>query len=95
MVETIDGVRRSGITQAELDRAKTQLRAQLVFDEDSVTSVAHQIGYFATVARIDVFTELPARIAAATLDDVFEAARKMLVPSNRTVGLFDPGGSDG
>jgi zinc protease len=95
VVETIDGVRRGGVTQAELGRAKTQLRAQLVFDEDSVTSVAHQIGYFATVARVDVFTDLPARIAAATLEDVFEAARKMLVPSNRTVGWFDPGGSDG
>ena len=31
-------------------RAKAQLQARLVFDDDSVTNIAHQLGYFETIA---------------------------------------------
>ena len=41
----------AGATAAELDAVKRQLRARFVFDGDSVTDVAHQIGYFATIGR--------------------------------------------
>ena len=37
------------VTEEELQRAKTQLHARMVFDEDSVTNVAHQLGYFETI----------------------------------------------
>ena len=43
--------RRDGLTEDEVARAKRQLRARLVFETDSVTNVAHQIGYFETVDR--------------------------------------------
>ena len=39
-----------GLTEDEVARAKRQLRARLVFETDSVTNIAHQIGYFETVA---------------------------------------------
>jgi predicted Zn-dependent peptidase len=55
-----------------------------------VTSIAHQLGYFETIASVDIFTSLPARIAAVTLEQVAEAARAMLTESNRTVAWFDP-----
>ncbi len=42
----IDRVRREGVTREELQKAKTQLRARLVFENDSITNIAHQIGYF-------------------------------------------------
>jgi zinc protease len=87
---TLDRVRRDGITPAELERAKAQLRARLVFDDDSITNIAHQLGYFATVASLDVFMVLPRQIAATTAAEVNETARLMLVPSNRTIGWFEP-----
>ena len=90
VVEELDRVRRDGVTPEELSRAKAQLRARLVFDSDSVTNVAHQIGYFETIGGVDLFTALPASIAQVTLDRVAEAARAVLVESNRTVGWFDP-----
>jgi len=90
LLEELDRVRRDGITGAELTRAKAQLRARLVFDSDSVTNIAHQLGYFETIASVDVFTTAPARIAAVTLDEVAAAARAALLPSNRTVGWFEP-----
>jgi zinc protease len=89
-LEALDRVRTGGITEEELTRAKAQLRARLVFDDDSVTNIAHQLGYYATVATLDVHRELPARIAAVTSADVAAAASAALAESNRTVGWFDP-----
>ena len=90
LLEALEEVRREGVTGAELARAKAQLHAQLVFDNDSVTSIAHQLGYFETIAGVATFDALPSSIAAVTLDEVAEAARTMLVPDNRTVGWFEP-----
>jgi zinc protease len=90
LLEELDRVAREGVTAAELTRAKAQLHAQLVFDNDSITNIAHQIGYFETIASANLFEELPTRIAAASLDEVGEAARQMLTVSNRTIGWFLP-----
>ena len=87
---TLAETERDGITGAELVKAKAQLRARLVFDSDSVTNIAHQLGYFDTIASVDLFTSAPARIAAVTLEEVATAARAVLAPSNRTIGWFEP-----
>ena len=86
----LERVRSDGISEAELDRAKRQLWARLVFENESVTNIAHQIGFFQTVASLDLYTSLPARIRAVTTEDVTNAARTYLVPSNRTIGWFEP-----
>jgi zinc protease len=90
MLEELDRVQQAGITPAELTKAKAQLRARLVFDNDSVTNIAHQLGYFETIASVDVFTHLPSRIVAVTVEQVAAAARAMLASSNRTIGWFEP-----
>jgi zinc protease len=90
LLEELDRVERGAITDAELTKAKAQLRARLVFDRDSVTNIAHQLGYFETIASKDVFEALPGRIAAVTLDEVAAAGRAVLHASNRTIGWFDP-----
>jgi zinc protease len=86
----LDRAARDGITHAELTKAKAQLKARLVFDNDSVTNIAHQLGYFETVAAVELFTTMAARIAAVTVEEVADAARAVLQPSNRTVGWFAP-----
>ena len=86
----LERVRSDGISETELDRAKRQLWARLVFENESVTNIAHQIGFFQTVASLDLYTSLPARIRAVTTEDVTNAARTYLVPSNRTIGWFEP-----
>jgi zinc protease len=90
LITEIDRVRRDGISEAELAKAKAQLRARLVFDNDSVTNIAHQLGYFETIASVDLFTALPAQIAAATVEQAAAAAAAVFVPSNRTIGWFVP-----
>src|SRR5579872_5977756 len=41
LLEELDRVRRNGVAEQELAKAKAQLRARLVFESDSVTNIAH------------------------------------------------------
>jgi zinc protease len=86
----IDLARTDGVTPQELQKVKNQLRARLVFDNDSVTNIAHQIGYFETVANWSLFPTLLSRIQDLTVDQVNAAAARYLPATNRTVGWFDP-----
>jgi zinc protease len=81
---------RGGVTELEMEKAKTQLRARLVFDDDSIMTIAHQLGYFETIASVDTYLTLPDRIAAVTIEQVAAAAWQVLADSNRTIGWFDP-----
>jgi zinc protease len=90
LLEELDRVQREGITPMELAKAKAQLEARLVFENDSVTNIAHQLGYFETIAEVELFRTLPGAIASATADSVMAAARRILAASNRTMGWFEP-----
>ena len=90
LLEELDRVHANGVTAEELRRAKKQLQVRFVFDSDSVTNIAHQLGYFETVATVDVYTELAARVEEVTLDAVAAIARAMLQPAGRTIGWYDP-----
>ena len=84
----------AGATAAELDAVKRQLRARFVFDGDSVTDVAHQIGYFATIGRWQDWIEARPRLEAVTLDDVHRVAGAYFAADNRTIGVFEPTPAD-
>ncbi len=86
----IERVRAGGLTEAEVERAKRQLRARLVFENDSVTSVAHQIGYFETVVGPGYFERIGERLAAVTAAQVADVAARRLGAEARTVGWFRP-----
>ena len=89
-VQVLDAVRADGITASELQRAKHQLRARLVFESDSGTNIAHQLGYFQTIGDVDLYHRSWDAIAAVTLETVARAAASCLRASNRTVGWFKP-----
>jgi zinc protease len=89
-LEEIDRLRTGGLDPVELSRAKRQLRARLVFENDSVTNIAHQLGYFETVAGPDYLAALQGRIEAVTAEEVWDAARRRLGAANRTIGWFKP-----
>ena len=88
----IERARQGGFTDDEVARAKRQLRARLVFENDSVTNVAHQIGYFETVAGPGFLDELTSRLQAVTAAQVSDVAARRLAVDRRTVGWFRPQG---
>lgn len=86
----IDRLRSGGITPEELKKVHAQLRARFVYDGDSVTDIAHQIGYFETISSWGAYHALRSRLDAVTIEQVQAAAGKYLTPSNRTIGWFEP-----
>ena len=90
LLREVDRVRAGGITPAELQKAAHQLRARMVFENDSISNIAHQLGFFATIATWDLAASLEARIAAVTPEAVAAAAATRLTPLNRTVAWFEP-----
>jgi len=89
-IAEIDRLAREGVTTDELEKAKNQLRARLVFENDSVTNVAHQLGFFETIASVGLFLSAADRIRRVTRDQVAAAAAAALGPNNRTIGWFKP-----
>ena len=92
-LDAIERVRSEGVTEQEVARARRQLRARLVFETDSVTNIAHQLGYFETIAGPGYLDTVQGCIAAVTTEQVSEAARRHLGSSSRTVGRFVPRGA--
>ena len=86
----LDAARDEGVEPAEVERARRQLRARMVFQNDSVTNLAHQLGFFSTVSQLDTWLAMPARLEAVTADDVSRVAAAWLGADNRTVGWFLP-----
>lgn len=86
----LDRMVRDGVTDAELAKVRAQLRARFVYDSDSVTDIAHQLGYFETIDNWRTYDNLIPRLAMVTLDQVNMAARRYLRADNRTVGVFEP-----
>jgi zinc protease len=89
-LKEIDGVRAGGITDAERRKAIRQLRARLVFENDSISNIAHQLGYFDAIASWRDAMSLLERIDAVTVEQVAAAAASRLALNNRTIGWFEP-----
>ena len=86
----IDRVRSDGVTEAELARAARQLRARFVFENDSITNIGHQLGYFETIANWQIIETLARRIDAVTCEHVNATAAERLASRNRTVAWLEP-----
>jgi zinc protease len=91
-LEQVDNVRANGVTEEETARAVRQLRARFVFENDSVTNIAHQLGYFETVTGPGFLSELQSHVAGVTAEQVSEVAGRRLASTARTVGWFRPAG---
>ena len=66
------------------------MRARLVFENDSITNIAHQLGYFATIADWSFSRTIGEQLAGVTVDQVSAVAAATLKSSNRTIGWFEP-----
>ena len=90
VLEQIESVREGGVTEEETARARRQLRARFVFENDSVTNIAHQLGFFETVTGPEFYSHLQSRVSAVTAEQVSDVARRRLAPGIRTIGWFKP-----
>jgi zinc protease len=90
VLNELEDVRTHGISRGELEKAIHQLRARLVFENDSITNIAHQLGYFETIDSWRWLGSLHTAIELVTADQVRTAAFERLKSTNRTIGWFEP-----
>lgn len=75
----------------ELERVKAQIISSIVYQQDSISSQANQIGRMEAIGRswqeADAMVE---KLAAITPEQIQSAARKYLVHANKTVAVLNP-----
>jgi zinc protease len=80
-----------GVTQEEVDRAKTQLQASVILTNRDVTNQAMQLGYDETTAGDYRYRErYIAGIRQVTPENVVNVAKKYFPKSAQVVGFFEP-----
>jgi len=80
------------VREAEVSKAIKQARALFAFGTESITNQAFWLGYSEMFAGQEWFETYLDRLAQVTPESILEVARKRLVPSNRTVGVYRPNG---
>lgn len=84
-------LQNQAVTPAELERAKTQLKASFILSNRDVDSQASQLAYNHTVSGDYQFSDrYLAAVAQVTAADVQRVAKTYLDPAKRTVGYFEP-----
>ncbi len=85
----IDRIKNEGITQEELERAKTRARADLIGQLDSNSGLAQQLSRMEALTGDwrSVFNQLE-KLEAVTAADVQRVANETFTRSNRTVGMI-------
>ena len=93
LLDEVERVTSSAITSEELTRAQRRAEADFVFQTNSVTAQARQLGYWAMIGDWRYLTTYLDRVRALTADDIQAVAKKTFTVDTRTVGHFEP--SDG
>ena len=94
--DAIEAIRRDGVTDAELARARGFLRGQLATGRDGPMAMAMQLNDAIAAGDWTLYATALDRIAAVTPDDVQRVARTHLVDAQLTVGRLahDPAHAD-
>ena len=91
----VDGVvaelREGGVTEPELDRARSAYLAEFVYTSDSQSRMARQYGWrLATGMSVEDVEAWPERLKKVTVEDIHKVAQKYLVEKNSVTGILVP-----
>ncbi len=87
MNAVIEDIRKNGVTQAELDRARNSKVAQLIYDEDSQFNLARTYGWaLATGQSLDDIKNRAEHLEAVQLADLQAAAKKYFAIDRSVTG---------
>ena len=93
--EQIERLKTELVSHEELARIKAQVIAGEVFQRDSVSHMANQLGMLETVGvGWKLVDEYEAKIRAVTAEQVREVARKYFIPTHKTVAELAPDAID-
>ncbi|MGQ9840996.1 MAG: M16 family metallopeptidase [Anaerolineae bacterium] len=90
LLAEIDRAMQEPISEAELQKAIKQTRAQFAYSSESVTDQGYWLGFSEVVADVSWFERFMDRLSAVTTEDVQRVAQTYLKPSLRNVGWYVP-----
>ncbi|MFB0517346.1 MAG: M16 family metallopeptidase, partial [Candidatus Neomarinimicrobiota bacterium] len=83
-------VKIEGVTMAEVDRVKAQIKAEVAFSRDGSFSIAAALNEAIAIGEWTYYTTYLDRLAAIMKADVQRVAREYLVENQGTIGWFEP-----
>jgi zinc protease len=87
----IDELRDGGVTQGEIDRARSAYLAEFIYTQDSQSRMARHYGWrLATGMTVADVEAWPERLKQVTVESIRHVARKYLVDSNSVTGILVP-----
>lgn len=91
MDATLAEIIANGVTEAELERARTGLLADAIYARDSLFTGARIFGNALTAgATVDDVESWPDRVRAVTSEDVVEAARAVFRMERSVTAILSP-----
>ena len=90
LLEEMDLLKKEPVTEEELTRAKNQIEAEFVFQQDSIHRRAALLARFETVGGYNLEDGFVARIRAVTAADIQRVARTWFPPDKKNVGVLLP-----
>lgn len=89
--EQIDRLQTELAEPEELERVKAQIISGLVYQQDSISSQANQIGRMESIGRSwKEADEMLDKLSAVTPQQIQAVARKYLIDANKTVTILNP-----
>jgi len=86
----VEKLQQEPVSDNELNRVQKQVRAQLAYTLERVSSQGQWLGLMEMLGGWGQYFTLADNLAAVTAEDVQRVAQKYLQPHNRTVGWFEP-----
>jgi zinc protease len=89
----LDGLKTSPVDPAVLQKAKNQLEASFVFDQDSIFSVGQNLAQYEIASQWQAIDNYIPSIRNVSPEDIVRVAARYFTTQNRTVGLLKPTGT--
>src|SRR5262245_52495634 len=90
LLEEMERLRREPVTPEELDRAKNQIEAAFVFQQDSVHSRASLLARFETIGGFEGLDRFVPAIRVVTAADIQRVARAYFPVEKKSLGVLLP-----
>ena len=81
----VEDLRKNGVTERELQKARNQQLADLVRSLKTTQGVAHQLGYFEVIGTFKDFDAYVQAVETATAADLQRVAEQYLKPTGRNI----------
>ena len=90
LIAHMDRLKSEPVTEEELARAKNQIEAAMVFQEDSIHRRASLLARFEVIGGFALKDSFIARIRAVTAVDLTRVASTWFAPDKKSIGVLQP-----